>query len=68
MLTKITKQGRQASSKTMAERFLDFQVEEIQELNENSENQNTKKGTSTSWLMKLPTRILFLYGTLQRVP
>lgn len=47
MLTKITKQGRQASSKTMAERFLDFQVEEIQELNENSENQNTKKGTST---------------------
>ena len=47
MLTKITKQGRQASSKTMAERFLDFQVEEIQELNGNSENQNTKKSTST---------------------
>lgn len=47
MLTKITKQGRQESSKTMAERFLDFQVEEIQELNEYSENQNTKKGTST---------------------
>jgi len=45
MLTKITKQGHQASSKTMAERFLDFQVEEIQELNENSENQNTKKRT-----------------------
>lgn len=47
MLNKITKQGRQASSKNMAERFLDFQVEEIQELNENSENQNTKKHTST---------------------
>lgn len=47
MLTKITKQGRQASSKNMAERFLDFQVEEIQELNDNSENQNTKKRTST---------------------
>ena len=27
----------------MAERFPDFQVEEIQELKENSENQNTKK-------------------------
>ena len=33
----------------MAERFPDFQVEEIQELKENSENQNTKKNTST-WL------------------
>ena len=33
MLTKTTKQGRQASSKTMAERLLDFQVEESQELN-----------------------------------
>ena len=33
----------------MAERFPDFQVEEIQELKENSENQNTKKSTST-WL------------------
>ena len=33
----------------MAERFPDFQVEEIQELKENSENQNMKKSTST-WL------------------
>ena len=36
----------------MAERFPDFQVEEIQELNiskENSENQDSKKSTST-WL------------------
>ena len=33
----------------MAERFPDFQVEEIQELKENSENQNTKKRTFT-WL------------------
>ena len=33
----------------MAERFPDFQVEEIQEPKENSENQNTKKSTST-WL------------------
>ena len=33
----------------MAERFPDFQVGEIQELRENSENQNTKKSTST-WL------------------
>ena len=33
----------------MAERFPDFQVEEIQELKENSENQNTKKRTLT-WL------------------
>ncbi|CAH3154921.1 unnamed protein product, partial [Porites lobata] len=33
----------------MAERFPDFQVEEIQELKENSENQNGKKSTST-WL------------------
>ena len=33
----------------MAERFPDFQVEEIQELKDNSENQNTKKSTST-WL------------------
>ena len=33
----------------MAERFPDFQVEEIQELKENSENQNTKKSKST-WL------------------
>ena len=33
----------------MAERFPDFQVEEIQELKENSENQNTKISTST-WL------------------
>ena len=32
----------------MAERFPDFQVEEIQELKQNSENQNTKK--STTWL------------------
>jgi len=33
----------------MAERFPDFQVEEIQELKQNSENQNTKKSTTT-WL------------------
>ena len=33
----------------MAERFPNFQVEEIQELKENSEIQNTKKSTST-WL------------------
>ena len=33
----------------MAERLPDFQVEEIQELKENSENQNTKKSTST-WM------------------
>ena len=32
----------------MAERFLDFK-QEIQELKENSENQNTEKSTST-WL------------------
>ena len=32
----------------MAESFPDFQVEEIQELKQNSENQNTKK--STTWL------------------
>ena len=30
----------------MAERFPDFEVEEIQERKENSENQNTKKSTS----------------------
>ena len=45
MVTKITKQIK----KTMAERFPDFQLEEIQELTENSEKQNTKKSTST-WL------------------
>ena len=33
----------------MAERFPDFRFEEIQGLKENSENQNTKKSTST-WL------------------
>ena len=33
----------------MPERFRDFQVEEIEELKENSGNQNTKKSTST-WL------------------
>ena len=33
----------------MAERFPDFQVQEIQELRQNSENQNTKKSTTT-WL------------------
>ena len=33
----------------MAERFPDFQVKEIQELKQNSENQNTKKSTTT-WL------------------
>ena len=33
----------------MAQRFPDFQVQEIQELKENSENQNKKKSTST-WL------------------
>ena len=33
----------------MAERFPDFEVEEIQELKENSENQNRKKSAST-WL------------------
>jgi len=33
----------------MAERFLDFEIQEIQELKENSEIQNTEKGTST-WL------------------
>ena len=33
----------------MAERFPDFQVEEIQELKQNSENQKTKKSTTT-WL------------------
>ena len=33
----------------MAERFPDFQVEEIQELKQNSENQNKKKSTTT-WL------------------
>ena len=43
MVTKITRR----KLKTMAERFPDFQVEEIQELKENSENQNTKKSTST---------------------
>ena len=40
-------QNHEANSKTMAERFPDFQVEEIQELKENSKNQNTKKSTST---------------------
>ena len=41
MITKIMKYGHQAISKTLAERFPDFQVEEIQELKGNSENQNT---------------------------
>ena len=36
----------------MAERFPDFEIPKIQEL-ENSENQNTKKTTST-WLMSGP--------------
>lgn len=34
----------------MAERFPDSQVEEIQELKENSENQNTKKKSTSTWL------------------
>ena len=33
----------------MAERFQDFQVEEIQELKQNSENQSAKK-SATTWL------------------
>ena len=33
----------------MAERFPDFEIQKIQQLEENSENQNTKKSTST-WL------------------
>ena len=33
----------------MAERFPDFEIQEIQELDENSEDQNTKKSIST-WL------------------
>ena len=33
----------------MAERFPDFEIQESQELKENSEKQNTKKSTST-WL------------------
>ena len=33
----------------MVERLPDFEVQKIQELKENSENQNTKKSTST-WL------------------
>ena len=33
----------------MAERFPDFQVEEIQELKQNSENQSAKK-SATTWL------------------
>ena len=45
--TEITKQSRHASYKKMAERFPDFEIQESQELNENSENQNTKKSTST---------------------
>jgi len=32
-----------------AETFPDFELQDIQELEENSENHNTKKGTST-WL------------------
>ena len=32
----------------MAERFPDFEIQGIQERKENSENQNTKKSTSTS--------------------
>ena len=39
----------------MAERFPDLQVEEIQELKENSESQNTKKSTST-WLIVWTSR------------
>ena len=31
----------------MAERVQDFEIGEIQELKENSENQNTEKSTST---------------------
>ena len=38
----------------MAERFPDFGIQEIQEL-KNSENQNTKKTTST-WLMSGPAK------------
>ena len=34
----------------MVERFPDFEVEEIQELKENSENQNTKKKSTSTWL------------------
>ena len=44
MVTKITKQIKNNGGKISS-----FQVEEIQELKENSENQNTKKSTST-WL------------------
>ena len=33
----------------MVERYPDFQIQEIQELKQNSENQNTKKSTTT-WL------------------
>lgn len=36
-------------SKGMAERFPDFTIQEIQQLKENSQNQNTKKSTLT-WL------------------
>ena len=44
-----SKQNLEANSKAMTERYPYFQVEEIQELKENSVNQNTKKSTST-WL------------------
>ena len=40
----------------MAERFADFENQEIQELKENSENQNTTKSTFT-WLISRPARL-----------
>ena len=42
-------QNHEGNSKTMVERYPDFQVQEIQELEQNSENQNKKKSTTT-WL------------------
>lgn len=36
-------------TKKIEERFLDFEIQEIQELGEISENQNTRKSTLT-WL------------------
>ena len=49
MVTKITKYSRRASYEKMAEGFPDFEIQQIQELEETSENQNTNKSTST-WL------------------
>lgn len=49
MVTKIITSSGRLSYERMAERYQDFEIYEIQELKENSGNQNTKKNTTT-WL------------------